>query len=224
MRRLVPGELDLRIRPAAGGAAGALILNHGRGADEHDLAPLLDELDPDRRLLGITTGAPFTGIAPGGRHWYVVERVGYPHAETFAHSYRALGERLDAALAEHGLGWSRSVIGGFSQGAVMSYAIGLGPGRPTPGGVLAFSGFVPEVEGWEPELDGRESLRALVHHGARDAVIDAEFGRSAAARLSGAGIGVEQLETEAGHWLPPEAIEPARELIGKVLDRSEAPA
>ena len=39
-------------RPAAGEAYGALVLFHGRGADEYDLLPLLDELDPDRRLDG----------------------------------------------------------------------------------------------------------------------------------------------------------------------------
>ena len=44
----------------------------------------------------------------------------------------------------------RTVIGGFSQGTVMAYAVGLGSGRPRPAGILALSGFVPEVEGWSP--------------------------------------------------------------------------
>lgn len=70
--------VDVRLREAAGEPEGALILNHGRGADENDLFGLLDALDPDRRLLGVTTGAPFVGVAPGKGHWYVVERVGYP--------------------------------------------------------------------------------------------------------------------------------------------------
>ncbi len=76
-------ELVHRLREPAGDPAGALVLNHGRGADENDLFPLLDELDPERRLLGVTTGAPLTDIPPGGRHWYVVPRVGYPDPETF---------------------------------------------------------------------------------------------------------------------------------------------
>lgn len=37
-------------RPPAGEPAGALVLLHGRGADEADLFPFLDELDPARRL------------------------------------------------------------------------------------------------------------------------------------------------------------------------------
>ena len=62
---------------------------HGRGADEHDLFPLLDLLDPQRRLLGVTPGGPLH-LPPGGRHWYVVPRVGYPDPATFAEGYGAL--------------------------------------------------------------------------------------------------------------------------------------
>src|SRR5215216_3099924 len=111
------------VREPAGEPQGALILSHGRGTDEHDLYALLDELDPDRRLLGITPGAPLTDIPPGGRHWYIVPRVGYPHRESFEASYDLLTQFLDQLLHERGIGWDRTVIGGFSMGAVMSYAV-----------------------------------------------------------------------------------------------------
>jgi len=51
-------SLQVRERPAAGEAAGALVLLHGRGADENDLFPLLDELDPERHLHGYTPRGP----------------------------------------------------------------------------------------------------------------------------------------------------------------------
>ena len=86
------------IREAEREPEGALILNHGRGTDERDLYGLLDDLDPDRRLVGITPGAPLTGIPPGGRHWYLVQRVGYPDPETFAGAYRELTSFLDELL------------------------------------------------------------------------------------------------------------------------------
>ena len=107
------GEVDVRVRPSDGEPEGALILNHGRGADENDLYPLLDELDPARRLLAVTTGGPLRGVPPGGRHWYVVERVGYPHRETFEPSLAALGAKVDDVLAEHGDAPERVVFGGF---------------------------------------------------------------------------------------------------------------
>ena len=83
-------ELVHEIRPAAGEPQGALVLMHGRGADEHDLAPFLDLLDPKRRLVGLTPGGPLF-LPPGGRHWYVVPRVGYPDPDSFRASSLGLG-------------------------------------------------------------------------------------------------------------------------------------
>jgi phospholipase/carboxylesterase len=199
-------DLVHRLREPAGEPEGALILNHGRGADENDLFGLLDALDPDRRLLGVTTGAPLTGIPPGGRHWYLVPRVGYPDPVTFAGSYSQLSGFLDALLAERGIAWERTVIGGFSMGAVMSYAVGLGTARPSPRAILAFSGFIPTVEGWSPDLDGRAGLPVLIHHGRRDPIISVEFARTARELLTAGGLDVDYLETDAGHWLPPDAV------------------
>jgi phospholipase/carboxylesterase len=202
-----------RLREAEGEPAGALILNHGRGADENDLYPLLDELDPQRRLLGVTTGAPLTNVPPGGRHWYLVPQVGYPDPATFADSLDALTSFVDDLLAERGIGWERTAIGGFSMGAVMSYATALGSGRPTPAALLAFSGFIPTVDGWAPQLEGRADLDVLIHHGRNDPVISAEFARRAQELLRAGGIEAEYLESDAGHWLPPEAVASARRLV-----------
>jgi phospholipase/carboxylesterase len=209
----VTEQLEHLIREPAGEPEGALVLSHGRGTSEHDLFPLIDELDPERRLLGIAPGAPLTGIPPGGKHWYVVERVGFPHQETFAHSYAALTEFLDSTLADRGIPWDRTVLGGFSMGSVMSYAVGLGPGRPRPAGILALSGFLPTVEGWEPDLADRAGLPVLIHHGRNDPIIAVDFGRAANELLGRAGLEVEYLESDAGHWVPPELVDPARRFI-----------
>ena len=90
-----PRPLVHRLRPAAGEPAGALVLLHGRGVDESDLFPLLDALDPERRLVGATPRGPLT-LPPGGHHWYIVERVGFPHRETFMESFGLLTAWLDA--------------------------------------------------------------------------------------------------------------------------------
>lgn len=205
------------VREPAGEPQGALILNHGRGTDERDLHDLLDVLDPERRLLGITPGAPLTNVPPGGRHWYLVPRVGHPDPGTFHDSYRQLTELVDGILEERGIGWERAVIGGFSMGAVMSYAVGLGPDRPSPAAILALSGFIPAVEGWHAELGGREGLPVLIHHGRQDPIMSVEFGRRAAELLRGGGLDVTYLESDAGHWLPPEVVPRARELVQAAL-------
>ena len=144
------GGLVHRLREPAGEPDGALILNHGRGADENDLFGLLDELDPERRLLGVTTGAPLTDVPPGGRHWYLVPRVGYPDPVTFAGSYAALTGFLDGLLTEWEIGWSRDGGRRLLDGRGDVLRGRPGSGRPSPAAILAFSGFVPTVDGWQP--------------------------------------------------------------------------
>jgi phospholipase/carboxylesterase len=206
-----------RVREPEGDPAGALVLSHGRGTDENDLFPLFDELDPERRLLGISPGAPLTNVPPGGRHWYLVPRVGYPDPETFHRSYELLAGFLDSTLAERGIGWENTVLGGFSMGTVMSYAVGLGLGRPSPAGILALSGFVPTVEGWKPDLESRRGLPVLIHHGRQDPIISVDFGRRANELLQRAGLDVTYLESDAGHWLPPELVPRMRGFVGGAL-------
>ena len=68
-------------------------------------------------------------------------------------------------------------MAGFSQGAVMSYALGLGAGRPRPAGIIALSGFVPTVPGFELDLAGRAGMPVAIGHGTLDQVIGVEWGR-----------------------------------------------
>src|SRR5262249_53369414 len=60
VENLTPAALSSLTRPAAAEPEGALVLFHGRGADEQDLFPLLDLLDPERRRLGVTPRAPLS--------------------------------------------------------------------------------------------------------------------------------------------------------------------
>jgi phospholipase/carboxylesterase len=193
----VAEDLTVRVREAAGEPEGALILFHGRGADEHDLVPLLDVLDPERRFVGLTPRGPLS-LPPGGAHWYAVREIGYPDPSTFLPTYALVGEWLD------GLGFppERTILGGFSQGAVMSYAMSLGHGRPRPASVLALSGFVPTVEGFELDLDP-PLPRYAIGHGTLDPVIRVEWGRRARTLLEEAGAEVRYAEYPLPHAIHP---------------------
>jgi phospholipase/carboxylesterase len=198
-------------RPAAGEPEGALVLLHGRGADEHDLFPLLDALDPERQLQGYTPRAPLA-LPPGGAHWYIVPRVGYPDHDTFHSSYALLSDWLDALpFAAEDI-----VLGGFSQGAVMTYALGLGAGRPRTRALLALSGFIPTVDGWEPDLEPPFPPIAIAH-GTYDPVISVEFARHAKALLEGAGADVFYRESPMEHSIDPRVVAELRELVAPAL-------
>jgi len=204
-------------RPAASAAEGLLVLHHGRGADEQDLLPLGDALDPSRRLHVVTPRAPLSLSGAPGYHWYLVPRVGYPDPETFHAAYRALCDFHDELWERTGIDPQRTVLGGFSMGSVMSYSLALGRGRPAPGGILAFSGFLPSVQGWQPDLAGRPGLRAFVAHGRRDPVIDIGFARRAASRLREGGLRVEYRESDGGHHIDPVHIPLALAWLAQAL-------
>jgi phospholipase/carboxylesterase len=205
-------------RPAAGAAEGLLVLNHGRGTDESDLLMLADHLDPAARLRVVTPRAPLTLAGSPGYHWYLVPRVGHPDPETFFAARAALAELHDRLWEETGVGPERTVLGGFSMGATMSFAMGLSGDRPAVAGILPFSGFVPTVEGWEPSLADRRSMRAFIAHGSRDPVIEVSFGQRARDLLVAGGLEVEYRESELGHQIDPTALADATAWLAETLD------
>ena len=198
--------LDVLERPAAGEPAGTLVLLHGRGADEHDLYPLLDALDPERRLRSLTPGGPLS-LPPGGRHWYRLGGFPTPDRDTFRPSFEALSELLDGLDGP-------LVLGGFSQGAVMSYALGLGRGREKrPAALLPLSGFMPVVDGLELDLGELDGFPVAIAHGSLDPVISVEWSRAARDTLTAAGADVLYREAPLPHTIDPRIIPELRDFV-----------
>ena len=206
-------DLTALVREADGEPEGALVLLHGRGADEHDLHPLLDALDPERRLLGVTPRGPLS-LPPGGAHWYRLGGLPTPDPATFWPTFEAASAWLDSLPVP----LERIVLGGFSQGGVMSWALGLGRGRERrPAGILALSCFQPEVEGLELDLSGLDGFPVAIGHGTYDDVIPAQFGRAALARLEGTGADVLYREYPLPHTIDPRFLPELRDLVRRAL-------
>ena len=210
-------ELEFRERAAEGVPEGLLVLHHGRGADERDLLALGDVLDPERRLQVVTPRAPLSLPGWPGYHWYVVPRVGYPDPETFQAAHAQLAAFHDELWERSGIPPERTVLGGFSMGSVMSYALGLTEGRPAPAGILAFSGFVPVVEGWEPDLTRAGRTQVFVAHGRNDPIMEIGFARRARDLLESSGFAVEYHESDAAHEIDPAHLPPAAEWLRAAL-------
>jgi phospholipase/carboxylesterase len=205
------------VRPAAGEPEGLLVLFHGRGADERDLYPLLDHLDPERRLLGATLRGPLQ-LPPGGAHWYAVQDIGYPDAATFLSTFGRASSWLDELAAETAIPPDRTVLGGFSQGAVMTHALGLGEGRPRPAALLALSGFIPTVPGFRLDLEP-PLPQVAIGHGALDSVISVEWGRRARRTLEEAGAQLLYHESpHLGHTIDPRFLERLAPWMRDVLE------
>jgi len=208
-------SLAYRLRPAAGEPEGALILFHGRGADENDLFPLIDYLDPERRLVGATPRGPLS-MPPGGAHWYAVQEIGRPDRQTFLPTYELANAWLAAFAEETGVPPERTVLGGFSQGAVMTYALGLGKGRPRPLALIALSGFMPEVDGFELDLTPPFPPIAI-GHGTLDPVISVDWSRRAKETLEAAGADVLYRESPLPHTIDPAYLSELASWVSRIL-------
>ena len=195
------------VREAEGEPAGALVLFHGRGTSEHDLFPLLDALDPERRLVGLTPRGPLA-LALLGFHWYRLAGIPTPDPETFRSTFAEVAAWLDGLPFPA----ERLVLGGFSQGAVMAYSLGLGEGRPAPAALVCLSGFVPRVPGFALDLD-RPLPPVAIGHGTYDDVIGVECSREAKELLEGAGASVLYREAPMAHTIEPAFLPPVAALV-----------
>ena len=101
----------------------------------------------------------------------------------------------------------------------MTYALGLGDGRPRPAGLIALSGFMPTVPGFHLDL-ASPLPRVVIGHGTLDPVISVEWSRRARDMFEEAGA--EQVYRESpqmGHSIDPGFLEDLRAWLGSVLGR-----
>ncbi len=104
----------------------------------------------------------------------------------------------------------------------MSYAVGLGRGRPAPAGILALSGFMPTVEGFELDLADRESFPVAIGHGTQDPVIGVEWGRDARSRLDEVGAAVLYREAPIAHSVDPSYLAELGGWLKRTIDAMPA--
>lgn len=226
-----PGEplqlppLDVLERPAATGKpVGAIVLLHGRGADEHDLFPLLETLDPHAQLHGVCVGAPFAMPGEPGRHWYRLSGIPTPHAPTFLASLTAIRTFLADLERRINVPTAHTIVGGFSQGCVMATAATLFDGGRRPAALLALSGFFPRVGDLGIERDLVRDLPVVVGHGTADDVIDARFGHDLAHKLADAGARVAWEPSQMSHSIDPSMLVGLRPWIEAVVSPDQLAA
>lgn len=205
-------------RPQAG--APVLVLLHGRGADEHDLAGLRQILPGSWPL--ITPRAPFSGIPWGygaGWAWYRYLHEDRIDEAAMAHSLSALDDLLGRLPEILGQEPGPVVLGGFSQGGTtsMTYALAR-PGQIAA--VLNFSGFLP---GHVDPAATADPPPMFWGHGLHDPAIPHRLAVSGRARLRAAGVSMTTGDYAIGHWIVPEEIEAAVRMVEDRLgDRARA--
>jgi phospholipase/carboxylesterase len=161
-----------------------LVLLHGFGADEQDLVPVAESLDD--RFLAVLFRAPQPLADWPGFQWYSFAQRGQPEPRSYEASLGALVESLEELCRRREVDANRLVLGGFSQGAVMTATVAARAPSIRPKALLLLSGYLPAGLTF-PDLTG---LDVFIGHGTEDPLIPVQAAQDAAQRLAAAGARV----------------------------------
>ena len=173
-----------------------LLLLHGHLGNENVMWILTNPL-PDTYIML----APRAPVQTGEEQysWHEISQQ-WPGIEEYQELTNALLSRVDQWIEENNLDVDQYDVMGFSQGAVMSYALAiLHPEKIRK--VAALAGFIPQT--WQSELD-QTSLAGksfFIAHGTKDEMVPIKKGRKAAAWLEAHDADVEFCEADIGHKL-----------------------
>ncbi len=194
-----------------------LILLHGRGANEEDLLGLAEYLD--ERLMTISARAPFSFPFGGGFTWYEILEVGKPEPKMFAESFSLLLKFFDDVKKNYPVDPAKVFFGGFSMGAIMSFAVAL-THPDLVAGVAANSGLITEGAGLTYAWDQIKGKPFFVAHGKYDPVIPVAFAQRARELLVKAHAQVTYREYEMQHQISEESLNDLMKWFTQRLDGS----
>lgn len=199
-----------------------LLLIHGYGADEYDLAGLTPMLDPTGRCFTVCPRGPIE-LDFGGAGWYQRSEDGVIDPASLVSSVTALDELLDEVCHLRSCDRDQAVLIGFSQGGAMALAVALGRSpKLRPAGVACLSGMLQTPTGvsyvWDEPGWTTEGLPAVyLQHGTNDPMVDVERGRHIRSVLRSHGIEPEYHEYAMGHEIRPQSIVDLRGWLERVL-------
>lgn len=210
---------ELRVNTVGTSGAGErlLVLVHGYGADEHDLAGLVPHIDPQGQFFTVCPRGPHS-VMGAGAGWYERGGDGAIDPAMFLASVDALDATIDKACADGDFDRANAVIIGFSQGGAMTLASTLRAGGATrPAAMACLSGMLTELDGLDYALDDGDALpEILIHHGALDPVVVVDRGRATRDKLTAHGVDHTYREYPMQHEINMTSIHDLRDWLANL--------
>lgn len=236
MREEQIGGLRTRVTGGTDGKGGGngpvVVLLHGFGAPGNDLVPLADVMDVPVGTRWLFPEGPLSLSMGFGdsRAWWMIDMARI-QADRAAGRVRDLSQEIPKGLAparetmlaflkevEHKLGADprKTVLGGFSQGAMLSCDAVLHTDRPYAG-LIQLSGNLLAQPLWGPLMPKRKGLPVFQSHGMQDEILPYVGGERLREALSQSGLTVEWHSFRGGHEIPELVLRRLSTFLTKVL-------
>jgi phospholipase/carboxylesterase len=239
------GPLEARVVQPEGSVRPelAVVLCHGFGASGTDLVPLAAEVLSRTPSLGsrvrfVFPAAPLalTGFDGGqARAWWnidfealMAQRASGPSGRAalrsrvhdgLAQARRQLAACVEAVVQTSGLPPSRVVLGGFSQGAMVTTDLALRQDE-APAALVILSGTLLTEAEWRTRAPRRKGLSVLQSHGRQDPILPFDDAVALRELLQEAGLSVDFLPFDGPHSIPEEALDRLGALLLSLLGKA----
>lgn len=209
-------------RPSAGqGKPPVLVLLHGVGSNERDIAALAPAMDP--RFLVVSVRSPIT-LGPDAYAWFNVRFTAQGPVISVQEAkagWETLARFIQDVVAEHGGDASQVYLAGFSQGGIMALAALIATPELVAGAVCMSGRLLPEVLPHAAPRDRLAGKPVLILHGTADSKLVIEHARKAKPTLEGLGVELAYHELPIGHEITRESLAKATAWLSARLDDAE---
>lgn len=213
-------------------AAITCVLLHGFGAPGDDLVSLAGELDAPVRLVFPAAPLSLGGLYGDSRAWWLLDLARLEDElrsgalrdrrgeipDGLAEARDRVMRFLDQLAERFAIAPDRLVLGGFSQGAMLSLDVALHRAAP-PAGLILMSGTLIAEAAWQPRMAQLASVPVMMSHGQYDALLPFAVAEILRDRLVAAGAAVDWHPFPGGHEIPRAALDGAGKLLRDVAAR-----
>jgi len=207
-------SLDYLVRPSTlKENAPLLLLFHGYGSDENDLFSFASEL-PEEFLI-ISAKAPYP-MQPYGNAWYAInfdaEKGKWSDNDQAKQSRDLIANFIDEILAKYNTNSDNVTLLGFSQGAILSYAVAFTYPEKVKN-VIALSGYINTDLFELKSPEAYKNLNFYCSHGSVDQVIPVDWARQTKPFMEQLGVNYKYSEFPVGHGVAPQNFYEFREWL-----------